>query len=97
MPLACVRGWTHFHSAFQLRALFNSDARRFQVALHNAGAAQNNSLASSKIALYVATNVNFSCFDVGFHMSAGADGQSRITKVDATFHVPIDEKIRFAG
>src|SRR6267142_5666575 len=90
-------GGVDLDATFELRAVFNADARRGNVADHGAIALDVDAVAGVHIADHFSVDDNFACVDLRSELRRGPDGESVAAQRDGSIYFSIDLQIFGAG
>ena len=82
---------------FEIRAVFNHDARGGQIPNDRAILLDFDAVARSQIALYTAIDDDFACHDVGGQLGGGTYGQLAVVELDESFDAAVNVQIFVSG
>jgi len=86
-----IRCWSHFDAAVKSRAIFDRNARGFQVSFNVTRIRKHNSLSPAKIAIHPPVYENLASLDIRVDAAALTDSQARLVQSDASLQIAVND------
>lgn len=84
-------------ATFEIRAVFNDDSLRHDIAHQHRGLSQFYAVGSGDIPVYFAVNHYFFGVDIGANSAIWTNGETLLPQFDTAFYFAVEKKIFTAG